>query len=1044
MDLTFLPLVIYFVLANGEEKDDTKLRVKACWPRYSHPAASIFFYHGWQHPIFHSLQDCNKENDKNVLLSLRKLEAPIVTKERFNWMKEQGDNRMAIALARATMGDDECMHFLLTNGLANEAMVQASNYKNFKGLVQLSKDLVSTNPCASVLCIQAHILGTLATHDPESCQLFDAIDNVVDVLQKAWFTSSTAADEQVDQCDVPGNVPSLRLLATISLARSFLCAATSTSEMQAILEQQNFTESRISPLLASISIITRATRQENRVRFGILIKYLLSKTGLLSIRVKQSEISFALTDSISGSLTDFRNVPEGFSSKDYLDLVCFLYESAKFLIEEGCRSVFCFTLALFSSVQIGVRTGCESFALDVIGSLKEVEEDHFDFEQYALSSPLSNLSACFSALFTSCGYNLCQNIQDALLETFLQVKVKLPDTYYSAGIGMLDEEDDVHHSQVWMAIAYSNQRGMKVAGVVLSDYIVSNNMELDDSSTSNTILETLKILLRVDTSIVGDDSIVAPSSERNTMYSFMTSDKRKRVTELERNEMISAFISQILGTAPFLDYYTIAELYRRYTTIDPLVFNPGLDEAETHLSNISDLTLALSKKSSLSTTCTIMYHVQENPYMVLELGLSWLRNALSSRKSIVLFDNSETLELKNDGTSYWILREIAYCPRGRPKLAAKALVAVLDTKVMGMLENTPPSWLSSLCNEALVLCRALEVLVEPTAKSFGAFNEAWSNTPLRRDQLPSFMQPKELISIIMDPLWSTEPDFKAELDRNSSEYEEEDFSTLVPFLDHRVAIAVGYGDINEAAKLCVTTVNDEFWTKLSDRSIIVKPPYEFSIMRDTMVEVRRVLRACLHVINGAISRRQDLPGDFVNHAVHMILTMNWFRACKICSPGSPFVSKHARKFVVSLDHIAKVHEIALAWNDLDERNCPFGPSLRHCLNAIRCISRCIHVLEDGDFKRRINCSHCTKINCSHCCSFRQDGPKEQGSERTSSAPEQTDKPIKKRKLPESSAMNSDFKELENIATKLHMKEQCDWCKDAIQRVGSDESNKRQK
>eukprot|EP00985_Skeletonema_marinoi_P000880 scaffold360_cov77-Skeletonema_marinoi.AAC.5 len=387
MDLTFLSLDIYFVLINEEEDDVVKLRLKACWPRYSHPAASIFFHHGWQHPIFLSLADCTKEVNKDLLLSLRKLEAPIVIKERFNWSKEQGDNRMAIALARATMGDDECMHFLLTNGLANEAMVQASNYKNFKGLVRLSKDLVSTNPCASVLCIQAHILGTLETLGSDRVRAPKAttptpFDNLADILKKAWFTPA-AVEGQVDLCGVPGKVPSLRLLTTISLARSFLCAAASTSEMQAILEQHNFTECGISPLLATIAIATRATRTENGIPLGTSIKILLSKTGLLSVRVQQSEYSFSTTDFISGSLTDFRNVPDGFSRKDYLDLVCFLYESAKFLIEEGCRSVFCFTLALFSSVQIGVRTGCESFALDVIGSLKEVEKDHFDFEKYA-------------------------------------------------------------------------------------------------------------------------------------------------------------------------------------------------------------------------------------------------------------------------------------------------------------------------------------------------------------------------------------------------------------------------------------------------------------------------------------------------------------------------------------------------------------------------------------------------------------------------------------------------------------------------------------
>ena len=88
MSLTFPPLDIYFRLENDEEIELAN-RLEAHWRRYSHPAVSIFLHHGWQHPIFLSLLDCMKENEKEVPLFLQKLEAPVVIKERFNLMKEE-------------------------------------------------------------------------------------------------------------------------------------------------------------------------------------------------------------------------------------------------------------------------------------------------------------------------------------------------------------------------------------------------------------------------------------------------------------------------------------------------------------------------------------------------------------------------------------------------------------------------------------------------------------------------------------------------------------------------------------------------------------------------------------------------------------------------------------------------------------------------------------------------------------------------------------------------------------------------------------------
>ncbi len=127
-----------------------------------------------------------------------------------------------------------------------------------------------------------------------------------------------------------------------------------------------------------------------------------------------------------------------------------------------------------------------------------------------------------------------------------------------------------------------------------------------------------------------------------------------------------------------------------------------------------------------------------------------------------------------------------------------------------------------------------------------------------------------------------------------------------------------------------------------------------------------------------------MSDDFVNNVLHLILSMNWFRACDVCFPNSPLVSKHARKFVVSLDHVATVHEIAMAWSDLmDETESPFGQSLSHCLNVIRCISRCIHDLEEGDFIRRSNLT-------TECCSFRQDGEMQRENKQHQNTEEEED------------------------------------------------------
>lgn len=43
----------------------------------------------------------------------------------------------------------------------------------------------------------------------------------------------------------------------------------------------------------------------------------------------------------------------------------------------GCRSVFCFDLALFSATQIGLHTGCQTFPCGIIKSVKELDNTRF-------------------------------------------------------------------------------------------------------------------------------------------------------------------------------------------------------------------------------------------------------------------------------------------------------------------------------------------------------------------------------------------------------------------------------------------------------------------------------------------------------------------------------------------------------------------------------------------------------------------------------------------------------------------------------------------
>ncbi len=959
------------------------------------------------------------------LSGLSEYEAPFVIKERFNMMKELGRTREAIAFARIVNGDHECIQYLFNSGLVDEAMVQASASKNVEGLYQLSKGLISTNPCASVLCMQAYIISIIGqVEDLDIWNKHDelhakGIDKVVDILQEKW-NRPPEVEELTDQQG--SSPPSLRLLATSSLARAFLGAAKSTAELQAIFERKCFAECGISPLLATIPIITRATlARTDASKLHLSLDIFLWKTGLLF----GDKTHLTILD----SLGQFECAVKTVDGMDYLDLVCFLYESAKFLIEEGCRSVFCFTLALLSSVQIAVRTGCKSFALDLIGSLGEIEEDRFAFERYSSSekSPLRSLSKCFSALFIRYGYDKCQDIQKALIETFLRVKVKGSDSFYRSKILF---DDDMNECRLWMGQAYSHYHGGKAAIDLIASTITSNNEHFDIDVL---VLKTLRSLRVVHVTRDGD----------HTMKAYVKSTKREHITEKQRDDMIIYFISQVLETSSFLAADTIAELIQQSRAIDPLFLVCDPANIETNLS-ASESRLGLSKKASLFITSTIMHYVHDNNYTVLELGLSWLRTALCSRDGVVQFDNyeegyfkwaSNKFEEERDYSVFFEANAWSSSPyytneakrlRGKPKFAAKALIAVLEAKALILLEETPR--ISHLCQETLVLCRVLDFLLAPTVGRIAAVDEAWCNEQLRQYQLPQFLQPSNLVSIIMDLEWSVRPDYPAELDTDDTESSRNFLS--ISFLDERAAIAAEYGRIAEAASLCATAFNKEFWAKLSHRTD------RWSIDFKDGKKIRRVLRACLHIMNGAISSRKELADDFVNQALHMILSMNWFRACTKCSPET--LSKmYPDQLVVCVDSIALVHEIASAWCDLlDKNKSPFGLSMSHCLSVIQTLSQCLRILKEGGCLEK-ECDTCYyRRDVFHTCDDDTD-------EETATTDRQT-KSRKKRKLIKISTNSSDLKELERYAAQLHMKEQCEWCKDAIRRLEAKNTKNGQK
>ena len=142
----------------------------------------------------------------------------------------------------------------------------------------------------------------------------------------------------------------------MSTIRAFLRSAKSTSETQALLEEECFANSDVS--LAVVAIAIASYSIDSMLIF-------LSETGLFDI----SERGF------SGLLGKFGYRPSSLSQRAFVDMCCATYESAVFLMkkEGGNSHVFFINLALCSAVQIALMAGCQTLALGVIQGLKELD-----------------------------------------------------------------------------------------------------------------------------------------------------------------------------------------------------------------------------------------------------------------------------------------------------------------------------------------------------------------------------------------------------------------------------------------------------------------------------------------------------------------------------------------------------------------------------------------------------------------------------------------------------------------------------------------------
>jgi len=515
----------------------------------------------------------------------------------------------------------------------------------------------------------------------------------------------------------------------------------------------------------------------------------------------------------------------------------------------------------------------------------------------------------------------------------------------------------------------------------------------------------------------------------------MGSTTRRRVTKTERKLLVKVCIERLLEGYRFLSSSAITACVKQYRLLVPSFWRDEAVEVQQRLSNLSGLLLALSRTGSLFQTCTVMCIIDRslrrnetgcNRHAILECGLSWLRNALSL--PMIQFSQNDILQgrkcanlqrdyktLFNEGNLISNKGEV-----GRsPKFAAKALIAVLEAQLTVLKEESPE--LSHLCGEALSLCSVLDFLLAPTQRCLDAVIAAQDARGLYKEDTASHIRPERLVIFILDCGWGENPDFVCGTSKRDEDASE-------AFLVSRVAVALQYDKIKEAAALILSRGKESFWTStLSGHSRSDSADHPLNKM------AREVVQSCLLILKRTIGRKEELSKEFVNHALYIILSMNWLQACKSCSPSSHDMPVHTNNLIVNVCNTAALHETALAWNDLlDERSdIAYTSLLKYALNVISCISRCVYICKKNKFHM---CKECylreDAYDCgSSVCNLQKD---------KASVREERAKLRKRRKsqTTTSEAVTRSFKELEAFASQLHLLDAVKWCKDAAKRLES--------
>lgn len=318
-----------------------------------------------------------------------------------------------------------------------------------------------------------------------------------------------------------------------------------------------------------------------------------------------------------------------------------------------------------------------------------------------------------------------------------------------------------------------------------------------------------------------------------------------------------------------------------------------------------------------------------NNFTILMCGLSWLRNALSSsQEGIINFDDSEPPDMRDDNQllglfadidwhysdEYWRPNQVERNILTHPKLVSRMIMAVLYNAI-DVVKNEAPQ-LSYLCNEVIALSGALHFLIMPCARNFQNITDM---------ALPDHLQPKNLLNVVLSEERKKERDFQF-VCANNEIYP-------LPFLVQRVSIACQNLRIKEANRLIMQQNSTQFWATFYERS-------HYWPWKDVTKISRDIIQCILLVFKAATSNDEELPEDFINFSIHLILSMNWLGACA-CSLSS--VDEYASRFTVSIGNVLALHEASAASSSRNTDNSE--PMMLVC-KVIRCLSYCVSQWKD--------------------------------------------------------------------------------------------------